>query len=87
MRAARLHGGGAVVRARRSLLAVNMIQLDDSLLDLAADIGPPILRSLDAIHLAAAWRLQPNVEIVTYDQRLGDAARAIGLPVISPGAS
>jgi predicted nucleic acid-binding protein len=49
------------------------------------DIGSPVLRTLDALHLAAAWRFQPNVEVVTYDRRLWDATHAMGLPVVSPG--
>nr|MDT0661349.1 hypothetical protein [Micromonospora sp. DSM 115978] len=49
------------------------------------------LRSLDAIHLATAQVLvsQPGAELVafvTYDRRLLDAAKGLGLPVASPGA-
>ena len=86
MRAARLHGGGAIERARQALADVHLIRLSNAVLDLAAEIGPTALRSLDAIHLAAAWRLRPNVQVITYDHRLGDAALALGLPVVSPGA-
>lgn len=61
------------------------MRINDTLLDLAADLGPPVLRTLDAIHLAAAMRFQPSAEVVTYDRRLWDAAHAMGLPVVSPG--
>lgn len=41
------------------------------------------LRSLDAIHIAAA--LSSGVDaMVTYDRRQADAARAVGLAVIAP---
>ena len=53
----------------------------------AAAIGPPTLRTLDAIHLASAAALAADLEaFVTYDRRLADAARALGMPVASPGA-
>jgi len=40
---------------------------------------------LDAIHLASAQALGPALDaFVTYDDRLADAARAVGLPVIRP---
>ena len=53
----------------------------------AAEIGPPTLRTLDAIHLASAAALAADLEaFVTYDRRLADAARALGMPVASPGA-
>ena len=53
----------------------------------AAEIGPPTLRTLDAIHLASAAALAADLEaFVTYDRRLADVARALGMPVASPGA-
>jgi predicted nucleic acid-binding protein len=86
LRAVRPHGQERVNDARAVLTGILQTHLSVSLLDLAAEIGPPTLRSLDAIHLAAASRLAPNIEVVTYDHRLGEAAHAIGLPVVSPGA-
>jgi len=41
------------------------------------------LRSLDALHLAAALRVGTDV-LVTYDRRQADAADAAGLPVLAP---
>lgn len=42
------------------------------------------LRSLDALHIAAAIRVEADA-LVTYDVRMRDAAAAIGLAVIRPG--
>ena len=43
----------------------------------------PALRSLDALHLAAAVRI--GVErVVTYDTRMAESARLLGLTVIAP---
>ena len=41
------------------------------------------LRSLDALHLAAAIRLEVDA-VVTYDQRMADAATSLGLRVLAP---
>lgn len=42
------------------------------------------LRSADALHLAAALRIEAD-ELITYDAELGAAARHVGLTVASPG--
>ena len=42
------------------------------------------LRSLDALHVAAALRLNA-AGMLSYDARRGDAARSVGLEVIAPG--
>ena len=49
---------------------------------LAVD-GP--LRSLDAVHLAAAQVVGQELRaVVTYDRRMADAARDLGLAVAAP---
>ena len=61
------------------------MQLDDELLDGAAALDGGVLRSLDAIHLAAAQMLADELDaIVTYDQRMTAAAGLLGLPVDAP---
>src|SRR6266545_4115612 len=54
VRAVRPHGARAVSRARAVLGRIDLLRLDDALLDGAARMDPSSLRSLDAIHLAAA---------------------------------
>jgi uncharacterized protein len=64
-----------------------LISVTTADLDLAARLNPASLRSLDAIHLAAAMRLGGELEaFITYDERLLTAASALGMPVASPGA-
>jgi predicted nucleic acid-binding protein len=47
---------------------------------------PGRLRSLDAVHVASAALLGSElIALVTYDQRMADAARGAGLPVAMPG--
>lgn len=61
------------------------MRVDEPLLDRAADLEPADLRSLDAVHLAAALALVPDLTVVvTYDDRLARAAEASGLVVASP---
>ena len=77
-------GRAATTRAKRVLDRVDLIALDDELLDLAAEIEGP-LRSLDAIHVAAALELGDTLgALVTYDDRMARAATAVGLPVAAP---
>jgi uncharacterized protein len=42
------------------------------------------LRSLDALHLETALRLDVS-GVLTYDHRLADAAESVGLDVVAPG--
>lgn len=74
-----------VARAKKLMRSVHLVQLDEALLDRAADLAPLTLRSLDALHLAAALSLGPDLSaFFVYDLRLQEAAEALGLPVASP---
>ena len=79
-------GPAAVAHAHRQLGRMFQIALDAELLDDAAVLEPGArVRSLDAIHLASAKLLGPELEaIVTYDERMADAAARLALPVTSP---
>lgn len=85
LRAVRPNGARATTRARALLLGIDLIALDDELLERAASIGPAVLRSLDAIHLAAAQTLGDELtEVVTYDDRMTHAAARLGMVVAAP---
>jgi predicted nucleic acid-binding protein len=63
---------------------LHLIQLNRPLLDAAGSL-PSRLRSLDAIHLAAAQSLGSDLgAVVTYDQRMAQAATELGMPVEAP---
>ena len=85
VRAVRPHGSAATTRARQLLRRLDLVQLDDELLDCAATLNGGVLRSLDAIHLAAAQALGDELAaIVTYDERMAAAAERLGLVVQAP---
>lgn len=71
--------------ADRLLMSLALVRLDDDLLDTAGTLVPYALRSLDALHLAGALRVAPLTELVTYDERMEQAAMSLGLPVVAPG--
>jgi predicted nucleic acid-binding protein len=85
VRAVRGHGAAATGRARRLLERLVLVRIDDALLDAAAELRGPPLRSLDALHIAAAQELGDELgELVTYDRRMAEAATALGLRVSAP---
>jgi uncharacterized protein len=86
VRALRHSGHERYVAAARSLMrSIYLVQIDEVLLDRAADMPPPTLRTLDAIHLATAMSLGPDLGVVfAYDERLKQAAQGAGLEVASP---
>ncbi|MHB8590363.1 MAG: type II toxin-antitoxin system VapC family toxin [Candidatus Dormibacteraceae bacterium] len=85
LRAAAQVSRQTVVDAQALLAGVELIGVDEPLLQLCALVSPPELRTLDAIHLAAALSIRSELgAFFVYDQRLADAARGHGLPVRAP---
>ncbi len=75
----------AVPTARRLLAGMDLVPITRDLLETAADLRPPSLRSLDALHLATALSLGSALDaFVVYDERLTQAATDAGLPVVAP---
>lgn len=83
----------AVTRQRPELAtrAVALVQrmmtvpLSSTIVVSAATIGSPLLRTLDALHLATAATVASELRaFVTYDKRLADAAGSVGLAVAAP---
>ena len=72
--------------ARDLLLAFSSIAIDEDIVEGAMNEPDRGLRSLDAIHLATARVLGPDLDaVVSYDGRLIKAARDAGLTTLSPG--
>ena len=73
-------------RAEIWIVHAALIRLTPQLCDSAGKLGPQVrLRSLDALHVAAALQMESALTaFIAYDKRLVDAAAANGLPVVSP---
>ena len=65
--------------------AVAKVALTDVILESAGQLPDPMLRTLDAIHLATALLIREDIEtLLTYDDRLAAAARSHGIEVAAP---
>jgi uncharacterized protein len=85
IRACARRGLGHADEARSWLDGLSLLPLDEVVLDEASSLGPIGLRSLDALHLATALSVREEIGVlITYDQRLADAAEDLGLPVMQP---
>lgn len=86
---ARLLSGHDLAVARSAftndLRSISIIELDEATCESAASIAEATgVRTLDALHLAAAQRISaPGVGFLTFDLRQAQAARAIGLTVVT----
>jgi predicted nucleic acid-binding protein len=84
-RALARHAPEAVTRLHLILDLIDLVELDASIRILAQTVKPATVRSLDAIHLATALRIRPQLtSFITYDKRLADAAQTAGLTVDIP---
>ncbi len=62
-----------------------LVQLVPPVVEPALDEFPSPVRTLDALHLAKfdfLWRQGQPIELASYDRRMADAARALGMPVL-----
>jgi len=68
----------------QDLGALSIVELDEATCELAASIAElTAVRTLDALHLAAAQRIGgPAVPFLTFDVRQAQAARGLGLTVV-----
>ncbi len=74
-------------RGRALVEQAQLVEVTTAVLERAARLDPPSLRSLDAIHLASALLLGDELEaFVAYDERLLAAASGLGMPIAAPGS-
>jgi predicted nucleic acid-binding protein len=80
------HGGPEVLANTRSALRrVELVAVTDGILDGAGALEPRVVRTLDAIHLATALALGDDLDVVvTYDTRMVEGTRLLGLDAASP---
>jgi predicted nucleic acid-binding protein len=85
LRATRRGAPEQMPRARAVLDSLTLLILSTEIFERAAGLEPELLRSLDALHLAAALELGDELEgLVTYDERLAAAAGLHGVQVLTP---
>jgi predicted nucleic acid-binding protein len=64
---------------------LHLVELTSAVLRRALDPFPVPVRTLDALHLATIEYLRghgQHVELATYDRRMSDGARALGIPLV-----
>jgi predicted nucleic acid-binding protein len=72
-------------RAREILNSLTLLSISTPIFEQAGRLEPAAMRSLDALHLAVALELGDDLEgLVTYDDRLAEAARLQGIRVEGP---
>ncbi len=75
----------ALLQAQQRLSRMVRIPLMEGVLQYASMCRPPLLRSLDAIHLASVLEYHKDIEwMLVYDKRLAEAASAGGVNVACP---
>jgi predicted nucleic acid-binding protein len=85
LRATRRGAPHRLPRARDVLDALVLLTLPTSTFERAAELDPDKLRSLDALHLAAALALGDELDaLVTYDTRMTAGAQRLGVRVVAP---
>lgn len=86
---ARLLSGRELAAARAAfvddLRSISIVELDEATCESAATIAETVgVRTLDALHLAAAQRVaEAGLGFLTFDLRQAQAARALGLTVVT----
>ena len=84
-RAVRRVAPDRILEAHALLDGLTLLTVPASVFAAAGRLDPGDLRSLDAIHLAAALELGDDLEaLVAYDERLQHAARLNGIEVVAP---
>jgi uncharacterized protein len=84
---ARLLAGNELAAAQRYFADdfghTHVVELDEQTCVLAAQIAEvSLLRTLDALHLAALRRVGSDVPLLSFDVRQAQAARALGIVVL-----
>ena len=74
-----------MVQARAVLDSLILVAVSTTVCERAALLELELLRSLDALHPSAALEIGDELDaVLTYDQRLADSAKALGIDVVAP---
>ena len=80
------HAPAQLSQGRAVLESITLIALSRNVYEAAEALDPPVLRSLDALHLASAIDVGGDElkAIITYDLRMIEAARSLGIEIVAP---
>lgn len=85
LRATRRGAPDQLTRARAVLDSIMLLRVPAETFERAAELESLTLRNLDAVHLAAALELGDDLDgLVTYDERLAEAAERHGIATVAP---
>jgi uncharacterized protein len=74
-----------VPQAQRVVSQLTVVEVSEPIRKRAALLDPVTLRSLDALHLATALEVREELDgLVTYDARMAETAKTLGLAVVAP---
>ena len=74
-----------VPQAERVVAQIALVDVNEPIRARARLLEPVTLRSLDALHLATALEIGEELDaVVTYDARMSEAGKTLGLHVLSP---
>ena len=85
----RLHAYGRAAAdsevLRATLMSIGTVELDAAACTRVSSPFPVPVRTLDALHLAAADHVRArgvSVELASYDERMCEAARSLGFEIV-----
>ena len=79
------HGPEAARPGSQALSGIHLVRMDDRVLNLAGELFPAAVRSLEAIHLSTARPLAESLgRIVRYDRWMRAAARGLLFRIAAP---
>lgn len=85
VRAVRRIAPAKALQCRAVLDSIILTSVATATFEAAGRLDPPLLRTLDSIHLATALELGDELDaMVTYDDRLAEAAKVNGISVTAP---
>jgi len=85
VRAVRRSVPSLLPQAERVVSQIAVVDVSETIRARARILDPVALRSVDALHLATALEVGDDLDaVVTYDARMAEAGRSIGLRVVSP---
>jgi len=86
MRAVRRLAPELLPASREYLRGVHWLGVTEPVIEVASNLRPDHVRTLDSLHLATALQEASVLrQVVVYDSRLAQVCREVGLAVVAPG--